>query len=633
MFMPMTLRIMIALPVLVIIALISLLAQQRGVLPKPLASPAAVPVIQINQMSAPPAWAFIERDMLDSAAQGVQLWVDRYLNPDGSVNVVEHWGVSDGPDDIMEGIRGWPLIYAMGAPESVIQNFQKVWEGHLRQFSRAKIPEVEMAKDGVYVKEFTSSFDWEHIGEGLQAFYWYGLGRPDDPVNRTRARRFAGLYMNEDRDAPNYDPEHKIIKSLFNGSKGPVLRPVTPVDWDGPGNPERAARFNTSTNIRGDHPLNLHTVTLATQAYLLTHDAKYKKWALEYVDAWRDRAAANGGNIPSNIGLDGKIGGEWGGKWYGGIFGWNSPDSGLRNYSLRGVPAAFGQATLLTGDLKYVDVIRKQVDNIFAAKRVENGRTLLPHYYGEKDGKVGWYGYRQGEYFPTGALGNLSEITIELYVWSLNPADLERILPSPSDRRSVQGWIEFLQGTNPNYPVEALQQEFLQSARTAGRMRDQASGYGPSPVAFESLVNLTLGGANLYGSGDVLRSQARYFDPERRRAGLAEDVAALVERISPDGITLNLVNTSSLNTRRVIVQMGAYGEHQAVSVTSGGKAIPIDAPYFEVRLGPGSGEKLTIAMKRYVNDPSLAFPWDRGWWDNQPIPAAGRGRAGPAAAQ
>ena len=319
--------------------------------------------------------------MLNAAVEGVRLWLGRYVNPDGSVNVAERWGVTDGPDDIMESVRGWPLIYAMGAPESVREAFEKVWEGHLRQFGRAKIPTVELAKDGVFVKEFPPSFDWEHTGEGLQAFFWYGLGRPDDPASRARARRFAGFYMNEDPAAPNYDPKQKIIRSLFNGSAGPTTRPVTPVDWDGDENPQRAARFSTSANIRGDHPLNLLATTLATQAYLLTHDARYKAWVLEYVNAWRDRAAANGGNIPSNIGLDGTIGGEWGGKWYGGIFGWNSPDDGLRNYVLRGVPSAFGQAAMLTGDLSYIDTIRRQVDNLFAAgshrERAEASAALL----------------------------------------------------------------------------------------------------------------------------------------------------------------------------------------------------------------------------------------------------------------
>lgn len=29
--------------------------------------------------------------------------------------------------------------------------------------------------------------------------------------------------MNEEDGAPNYDPEHKIMRSLFGGSRGPLL--------------------------------------------------------------------------------------------------------------------------------------------------------------------------------------------------------------------------------------------------------------------------------------------------------------------------------------------------------------------------------------------------------------------------
>jgi hypothetical protein len=46
-------------------------------------------------------------------------------------------------------------------------------------------------------------------------------------------KRFAGLYMNEDPEAPNYDPEKKIIRSIWNGSKGPMLRKATVYDWVG----------------------------------------------------------------------------------------------------------------------------------------------------------------------------------------------------------------------------------------------------------------------------------------------------------------------------------------------------------------------------------------------------------------
>jgi len=107
----------------------------------------------------------------------------------------------------------------------------------------------------------------------------------------------------------------------------------------------------------------------------------------------------------------------------------------------------------------------------------------------------------------------------------------------------------------------------------------------------------------------VLRSQVRYFDADRRRAGLAEDVAALVEKIEPDTVTLTLVNTSRTASRRLIVQMGAYGEHQAVSARLGDRRIALNSPTFEAQLAAGAGERLVIGVKRQANDPTLQFPW------------------------
>jgi hypothetical protein len=266
---------------------------------------------------------------------------------------------------------------------------------------------------------------------------------------------------------------------------------------------------------------------------------------------------------------------------------------------------------MLSRNMDYIAPVRRQVDNVFAAARTDNGQVLLPHYYGESGGKVGWYGYRDGEFFPTGALGNLSETTLELYLWSLNPADLKRILPNPPDRRAIQGWVEFLQGTRASYPLEALREEQQDAERRAARASNRATGYGSSPVAFESLANLTLGAANLYGSGDVLRSQVRYFDADRRRAGLAEDVAALIEKIEPDSVTLTLVNTSRTASRRLIVQMGAYGEHQATTARLGDRTIPLNTSTFEVQLAAGAGDRLVIGIKRQANDPTLQFPWER----------------------
>jgi hypothetical protein len=110
------------------------------------------------------------------------------------------------------------------------------------------------------------------------------------------------------------------------------------------------------TDIVGDHPLNIGTTTQVLLAYMLTGDAKYEDHVIEYIDAWCERTADNGGLIPSNIGLDGTIGGECDGQWWGGAYGWGfncaNPVTGVRHWrsmASRRTAYGFGNALLLTG--------------------------------------------------------------------------------------------------------------------------------------------------------------------------------------------------------------------------------------------------------------------------------------------
>jgi hypothetical protein len=111
-----------------------------------------------------------------------------------------------------------------------------------------------------------------------------------------------------------------------------------------------------------------------------------------------------------------------------------------------------------------------------------------------------------------------------------------------------------------------------------------------------------------------LHSRFRYFDPVRRRAGLPEDVGALVEKLEADAATLTLVNVSPVEARTVVVQAGGYGEHRFESADVNGKTQMIAGPLLNVRLEPGSGARIRFRMARYVNPPTLAQPWDRGWF-------------------
>lgn len=577
--------------------------------------------IRVASPMTPPEWALLERELLRANTAACEEFFARYFDDRGYLECVERWGGDDGPDDAIENCNDWPHLHALGAPEKVLQMYKKAWEGHLRQFTEARTKQVPLAADGMYYKEFPVMFDWQHNAEGLSVFNLQGLSDPGDVKFGHRVRRFAGFYMNEDPGAPNYDPEHQIIRSLFNGSRGPLLRRATARDWAGDpievegrfklGHGERSydemlAHFQEYTDIVGDHPLNLLATTLALNAYMLTHEEKYRLWLLEYVDAWAGRMEANGGVIPSNIGLDGKIGGASDGKWYGGTYGWaftvRVPQTGLMDHRNRVHWSFIGfmNAYLLTGNDRYLDLWRKQADVINAQGKVLEGKLSTPRMYGSD----GWYAFEPGPYRFN---------ALEIYYLSMKPTDRAATVGDP--------WLKYLDGEDSDYPVRALRGDLSRiRQRVEGMRRDSTSPdtrladdpmeYNPASVT--ALIQLMQGGLHITRRASVLHCRLRYFDPIARRAGVPEDVAALVEAMTGDSVTLSLVNTSQVAERTLVVQAGAYAEHEFHSVSGPGDTeTPIKDSTFTVQLAPGSGAQLKIAMKRFKNRPTLIAPWDR----------------------
>ena len=350
--------------------------------------------------------------------------------------------------------------------------------------------------------------------------------------------------------------------------------------------------------------MNMATTTLAFNAYALTGEPKYRDWILEYVDAWVERTEANDGLIPTNIGLDGSIGGECGGRWYGGVYGWGFsvivPQTGEVAHRPSFQDRAhygFGNALLLTGDRRYVDLWSRMIDKVNLSSKVVDGEVQYPRMHGDQ----GWYDYRP-EPFSAGAL--------ETYYWSMDPVDLQRVRDDD--------WIAFLQGEDPDYPVAALQRDFATLREKVQAMHDDPTTPDTrmsddpnqiTPAVVENLTRLMLGGLPTGRMGSPLHCRVRYFDPDRRRAGIPADVAALVDTMSGDQITLTLVNVNQVEDRSVIVQGGGYGEHRIKSVTVDGRVSKVDGPHFAVRLAPGAGSRMTVRMARYANRPTFAFPW------------------------
>jgi hypothetical protein len=321
-----------------------------------------------------------------------------------------------------------------------------------------------------------------------------------------------------------------------------------------------------------------------------------------------------------------------------------------RAYHTR-TPFSFANALLLTGDRKYVDLWRQMIDRVNANAKQEGGQTLYPHMYGRLDrleklqrgeslddlpaeGPTGWYEFRPQKFAPS---------VQALWYWTLDRAALDLGGETPR-------WVRFLDGDDPGYPEAALRAELeslrakVEGMRADHRAPDMSMSddmHRFNPATTGALTQLMLGGMPTGRDVHVLFACVRYFDPARRRAGLPEQVGALVERMTEREVTLQLVNLDPVDEKVVVVQGGAYGEHQIESVRAeavpdgaaesgegillgrslGGRhaapppapAAPVESPvdhrHLTVRLAPGAGTRLTLTVSRYANQPTLAFPW------------------------
>ncbi|MEX1018871.1 MAG: hypothetical protein WDZ49_04390 [Litorilinea sp.] len=562
----------------------------------------------------PPTWAVLERHLFDLMDEAVQPFLARYTRPNGQLIWRDTYHATrDGADDFYESSYNWPLLYMLGGGRHLLDMGQRQWDAITEQLTDL----------GLVHKEYEIGYDQFHQGESYIYFYFLCMADPANAKNRARAQRFAGLYLNEDPDAPNYDPEHKIIRASHNGSGGPrwgwsdneppsygwaagmrvyglPYEDVEGVDhYDDLKDSEKARRMGEVMDARmgkGDAATNLIVTSLATNAYLMTGEGKYCDWVCEYVDAWRARAAANDGLLPDNVGLSGQVGEYTEGKWYGGLYGWTWPH-GYYNIGMAATVAACN-AFLVTGEADYLNLPRSQYDAIAERGAMRNVRdlemSLGHHWAGALDdenedpvtfvapyryGDSGWFDYQPlSPVYPT-AVWNISMADED---WdrletlrSREPFDWRKVgaARTKEDSGRERPWLRYIDGEFPEYPELMLRTSIgMVYRRLALIAQDEADltqvnihhWQEHNPVVTEALVQLTLGAPQIIYNGGLLYCRVRYYDADQQRPGLPQDVAALVETLEDTRTVLRLVNLSGQATRTVIIQAGGFGEHQFV---------------------------------------------------------------------
>jgi hypothetical protein len=186
-------------------------------------------------------------------------------------------------------------------------------------------------------------------------------------------------------------------------------------------------------------------------------------------------------------------------------------------------------------------------------------------------------------------------------------------------RAGEEDWLEYLAGDNDGYPKAALRRDLARVRERIEAMREDPTTPDTrladdpmkfNPASVKALLELTMGAMHPGVGGNTLTARLRYFDADARRPGLPPDVAALVSRLTADEAEVTLVNISQLHPRTLIIQGGAYGEHEIALARYCGSETKVAAPHLLIRLAPGAGGTLTLRMQRHVKPPTLVLPWE-----------------------
>ena len=524
----------------------------------------------------PPNWAVQQRELIAEMARAAIPFVSHSTQPDGSLRWRSRWTSMDGTDNAYEAFLSFSMFSLLGGGNEMLRVAQKEYDAITRQFEGY----------GTVEREFVTGFDWFHHSESYTYIYYLAMADPTHQVNRKRAQDYAAMYIGEDPLAPNWDSERRMLRSPLNGSKGsrfqtyepdwnyhrPILSdylapyedlpgadssdPLFKVDWTDDTVFERVLDQINERMLSGDVPLNLSATSLVTHAYIHTGEEKYREWVLGYLQAWIDRRDANGGIVPDNVGPTGRIGELIDGKWWGGYYGWRWPH-GARNIVEPSLVAG-SCAVLMTGDFSWLDLCRSQMDRLWELRREDDGVMKVPARHGDQ----GWFDFRPPDPY----------LYIHLWYLSQNGEDRERLderFPNRSGFKELPQdwgaskagicrptpWLMFVDGEHPAYPEQVIDStrgcmvqalDRLDRDETDPETRECYHFQNLNPVVPEALVQMTMGTPSAIYNGGLLQSHVRFFDPLRRRAGLPEHVAALVEGVSADRVKLALVNTDLL---------------------------------------------------------------------------------------
>jgi hypothetical protein len=613
-----------------------------------------------------PDWAKLERELFEALNKSIDIFLNKYTSKDGSLIWDSKIIGRDGGDDFYEGFSNWSLFYILGGRSDLGLISFKQWKAITKQLNNL----------GVTFNDYELGYDWFHQSESNLLFYYLCWADPSNSDLIGLSEKFGEMYLDKPMSPGNYDSVSNIVRAPHNGSGGPrwgfgwhnnypyygypqnrgmKIYGLPYYDVEGVEsfedlrNPVLAKRMGDVMEDRlgdGDVVSNLAITGLMLNAYIMTGNVEFKEWILKYVDGWIERAENNQGVIPDNVGLSGLVGEKFNGKWYGGCYGWTWPH-GFYNVAYS-VIVACQNAFVLTNNYKYLDFAKSQIDlvvnkgkmvksvdlpessvpsdKVFQLFDVFTETFVVPFKYAEK----GWFEYHPLSPIFNCAIWNIcmkQEYFLDIETLRENSGyDWSDVIDfsTKEDSGHEQPWLRFIYGENLKYPEKILRQALKQVNHRIDKIENDESDLNSvnihhwqehNPVTTEALVQLTLGSPQIIYNGGFLFSSIRYFDFDKKKPGLPEDISALVTNLQEKFLSLTLVNLHKNDVKNLIIQAGSMGEHSFGMIrykTSGNLQIRqerVNNRYLKISMKPQTEIRIELDILRSVNSLTYQFPW------------------------
>ncbi len=530
-------------------------------------------------VARPPEWATAQVELAAKSNAFAESLLDKFIDPQtGKPTFNVHVGQAD---DAVEGISTWDRFALLVGSDKTRAGMVRLWQYVYRK----------MVRDGSFTDGFyTHGYDAEHMGE-LYQMLWACMEL--DPHNAELAeqnRKVVDIVISR-----NYNAKTRLMKNVW---------------LDTAGGDQRARRAKRPPR---DEVLNGMFILAAFRAYMTTGDEKYRRWALEYGGKWNELAAANGGMMP--FCADSSTG-KATATWWTGLTKWGYKRTGV-NLTARWLHA-WPMAMMLmdAGDPKHMAGVNSSLDVLFG---VRPDGLPVAHYDGQT-----WSRPKTGQ--GQGYMAWMAKLIDRPYSMTFDPKAGERIrkyyaalgkLPEdqaqPEKRLLEWHMFTYFGIGGEKYMRAAMDLDLFKVNKRHKRVADATKMPGSGDQLTEYALYRPISFGLMDGSFFGVYDNGRAGAPNPAAVGYRRDddipglpvgLAALVRRVGPGGVHLELCNTTA-EPLSVNLVGGFYGQHRIDEITTGSAKHKVGRRVVKLTVPARSLAEMKLTLKRFAFKPTL----------------------------